>query len=199
MLPVHPATFTGTKRIAHGTAKRARKFHAAYGNAGPSLRVAASARRPPEWTRDGARKTFASAHYKIHREALKTAYELGHRGTNILLTHYNQNMRKEEAVRFWSTLPPCCMGATKAVKTYQPNSFGLFDMAGHVSEWCWNATGETPAAPAGASAPSGPDRLRVHRGGGWNATIESCRVHSLEASAPHSTGNQVGFKIVRKP
>lgn len=91
------------------------------------------------------------------------------------------------------------MGATKAVKTYQPNSFGLFDMAGNVSEWCWNATGETPAAPAGASAPLGLGRLRIHRGGGWNATIESCRVHRLEASAPNSTGNQLGFRIVRKP
>ena len=58
-----------------------------------------------EWIQDGARKTFASAHYKIHQDALKTAYELGHRGTTMLHTHYNQNMRKEEAVRFWDILP----------------------------------------------------------------------------------------------
>jgi integrase len=58
-----------------------------------------------EWIQDGARKTFASAHYKIHHDALKTAYELGHRGTTMLHTHYNQNMRKEEAVRFWNILP----------------------------------------------------------------------------------------------
>jgi len=59
-----------------------------------------------EWIQDGARKTFASAHYKIHHDALKTAYELGHRGTTMLHTHYNQNMRKEEAVRFWGIFPP---------------------------------------------------------------------------------------------
>jgi integrase len=59
-----------------------------------------------EWIQDGARKTFASAHYKTHQDALKTAYELGHRGTTMLHTHYNQNMRKEEAVRFWGILPP---------------------------------------------------------------------------------------------
>jgi integrase len=58
-----------------------------------------------EWIQDGARKTFASAHYKIHQDALKTAYELGHRGTTMLHTHYNQNMRKDEAVCFWSILP----------------------------------------------------------------------------------------------
>ena len=59
-----------------------------------------------DWIQDGARKTFASAHYKIHQDALKTAYELGHRGTTMLHSHYNQNMRKEEAVRFWGILPP---------------------------------------------------------------------------------------------
>ena len=37
-----------------------------------------------EWIQDGARNTFASAHYKTHQDALKTAYELGHRGTNML-------------------------------------------------------------------------------------------------------------------
>ena len=59
-----------------------------------------------EWIQDGARKTFASAHYKTFKDAAKTAYELGHRGTNMLHTHYNQNMRKDEAVRFWGILPP---------------------------------------------------------------------------------------------
>ncbi len=58
-----------------------------------------------EWIQDGARKTFASAHYKIHQDALKTAYELGHRGTTMLHTHYNQNMRRDDAVRFWDILP----------------------------------------------------------------------------------------------
>ena len=58
-----------------------------------------------EWIQDVVRKTFASAHYKIHQDALKTAYELGHRGTTMLHTHYNQNMRREEAVRFWGILP----------------------------------------------------------------------------------------------
>ncbi len=58
-----------------------------------------------QWIQDGARKTFASAHYKIHQDAAKTAYELGHRGTSMLHTHYNQNMRREDAERFWSILP----------------------------------------------------------------------------------------------
>ena len=58
-----------------------------------------------EWIQDGASKTFASAHYKTHQDALKTPYELGHRGTNMLHTRCNQNMRKDEAIRFWGILP----------------------------------------------------------------------------------------------
>ena len=59
-----------------------------------------------KWIQDGARKTFASAHFKTHQDPMKTAYELGHRGTNMLHTHYNQNMRREDAEAFWNILPP---------------------------------------------------------------------------------------------
>jgi hypothetical protein len=51
-------------------------------------------------------KDFRPAHYKIHQDALKAAYEIGHRGTNMLHTQYNQNMRKEEAGRYLEILPP---------------------------------------------------------------------------------------------
>jgi hypothetical protein len=61
--------------------------------------------RRERWHDKESRIPFASAHHKIHQDALKTAYELGHRGTNMLHTHYNQNMRKEETVRFWGILP----------------------------------------------------------------------------------------------
>jgi integrase len=59
-----------------------------------------------KWIQDGARKTFASAHFKTFMDAGKTAYELGHRGTSMLHTHYNQNMRKEDAEQFWKIVPP---------------------------------------------------------------------------------------------
>ena len=68
-----------------------------------------------EW---GASRAVASVHYKIHQDALKTAYELGHRVTAMLHTHYNQNMRKEEAVRFWGILP-----SLAELKAKEPNFF----------------------------------------------------------------------------
>lgn len=56
------------------------------------------------WIQDGARKTFASAHFQIHGEA-KTIKELGHQGGEMLHRHYNRNMRQEEAESYWQILP----------------------------------------------------------------------------------------------
>jgi integrase len=57
------------------------------------------------WIQDGARKTFASAHYKTHGEA-KTITELGHKGNQMLHKHYNKNIRQAEADTYWQILPP---------------------------------------------------------------------------------------------
>jgi len=58
------------------------------------------------WIQDGARKTFASAHYKTYGEA-KTIAELGHKGNQMLHKHYNKNVRQAEADAYWKILPPC--------------------------------------------------------------------------------------------
>jgi integrase len=58
-----------------------------------------------KWIQDGARKTFASAHYKTYGEE-KTIRELGHRGNQMLHKHYNKNIREGEAKAFWDCLPP---------------------------------------------------------------------------------------------
>jgi integrase len=57
------------------------------------------------WIQDGARKTFASAHYKTYGEA-KTITELGHKGNQMLHKHYNKNIRQAEADAYWQILPP---------------------------------------------------------------------------------------------
>ena len=57
---------------------------------------------------------------------------------------------------------------TSPVGSFAPNGYGLYDMAGNVSEWCWDwythqyAGGSDPRGPA-----TGIDR--VLRGGEWNA------------------------------
>ncbi len=57
-----------------------------------------------KWIQDGARKTFASAHYKKYGES-KTIAELGHKGNAMLHMHYNKNIREAEAEEYWGILP----------------------------------------------------------------------------------------------
>lgn len=79
---------------------------------------------------------------------------------------------------------------TCPVDTYQPNGFGLFNMAGNVWEWCsdiWHARGV-----------AAPDR-RVMRGGSYLCHHSYCNRYRVAARSSNtvdsSTGN-CGFRVV---
>ncbi len=106
--------------------------------------------------------------------------------------------------------------ASTPVGSYAPNAFGLFDMAGNVWEWCWdalsedvyaqhlaesNVTGLPVANPKGV--PIIGDPIRVVRGGGFTDGPEidgfDLRVAGRNYNNPHipSGAYSTGFRCVR--
>jgi formylglycine-generating enzyme required for sulfatase activity len=103
---------------------------------------------------------------------------------------------------------------TAPVKTFPPNRWGLYDMAGNVWEWCadWYAAdayeqAETddvvhnPRGPSAGRDPSDPFAVRrVTRGGSFlchASYCESYRTAARRGTAPDTGMSHVGFRCVR--
>ena len=79
-----------------------------------------------------------------------------------------------------------------------PNGWGLFDMHGNVSEWCWDWCSYYAASPG--ADPRGPEEKatnRVYRGGSWNRTAWFCRSASRYGDTPDFRYNGLGFRVAR--
>lgn len=57
------------------------------------------------WSQDILRHSFASYAYELSRDAPATAYEMGHRGTDIFFRHYRGLVPPGEGSAFFSILP----------------------------------------------------------------------------------------------
>lgn len=88
-------------------------------------------------------------------------------------------------------------GTTIAVDSLAPNQFGLYNMYGNVSEWCFDYYGAYDIAavedPAGAASGS----LRVNRGGGYNDFAKHLRSAYRSATSPDDPDRNLGFRLAR--
>ena len=89
---------------------------------------------------------------------------------------------------------------TRMVGKKAKNDFGLFDMSGNVSEWCWDYYGtidkETVTDPRGAEI---ADRGHIVRGGSWESYEDDCRAMNRSRSyRAQYRANTVGLRLVRK-
>lgn len=84
---------------------------------------------------------------------------------------------------------------TSDVKTFQPNSWGLYDMHGNLYEWCADWYSEKAT---GGDDPKGPEtgEGKNIRGGTWNRTAKSCRSAYRYSSGPESRSYNIGFRVI---
>lgn len=84
----------------------------------------------------------------------------------------------------------------------KPNSYGLYDIAGNVSEWChdwmssysWGIVND----PAGPSTPTEENgEYHVSRGGNWGNDVSYLRSSNRYFSAPDYSYFFIGFRCVR--
>ena len=90
-------------------------------------------------------------------------------------------------------------GATWGVGGKLPNSLGLYDMGGNVSEWCWDRTSGTGYPSEERTNPTGDSTgvYRIYRGSCYGNDINSCRNDLRILYFPSLIARTIGFRIVR--
>jgi formylglycine-generating enzyme required for sulfatase activity len=87
--------------------------------------------------------------------------------------------------------------ATSPVGSFAANGYGLNDMAGNISAWCWDWNATPYAGGSDPHGPAGPLSTRVLRGGGWNNYAGGTRCADRSGTNPVYTDYGIGFRCVR--
>jgi formylglycine-generating enzyme len=85
------------------------------------------------------------------------------------------------------------------VGCYSPNGYGIYDMAGNVTEWVMDWYESDYYSKAGRQNPQGPvmGKFKVIRGGGWHSGPSCIKVYYRNALPSNWVDFNVGFRCVK--
>ena len=89
--------------------------------------------------------------------------------------------------------------AVQPVGSYEPNSWGLYDMHGNLWEMCLDWYGADITALDGAVNPTPPsNNRRVDRGGAKHSTQYQCRSAYRDSDNPQGRSAGIGYRLVSR-
>ncbi len=89
--------------------------------------------------------------------------------------------------------------STAEVGSYKPNRYGLYDMHGNVSEWCfeWWFWEDVEKIHTIDITRKRSGAMRIERGGDFMHPVEYCRSGHKGGSTPDSSSETIGFRVAR--
>lgn len=112
-------------------------------------------------------------------------------------TELNFNRTKSEGLPYITT----GLAKDRVSKCGQsiPNSLGIYDMSGNVSEWCFDWYSEDFYSDSGSENPFGPwiGSKKSLRGGSYKTSATDIRCSNRSFLSPSESREDIGFRVVR--